>query len=120
MRFVVVDDSKVMRAIITRLLRQTRFRAADVVEADNGAAALECLRSDGADLVLTDWNMPVMTGIELLEAMRSEDLAVPVGFITSESTVEMRQVALSSGARFVVTKPFNADTLEEAIGAVLG
>jgi len=85
MKVLVVDDSKVMRLIVMRTLRQAGF-ACEVKEAADGKQALEAIRKEPPDLVLSDWNMPEMSGIELLEALRAEGSPVKVGFVTTEGT----------------------------------
>lgn len=120
MRILVVDDSRAMRMIVIRSLRQAGFGDAEIVEASNGLEALEVIRSSKPDVVLSDWNMPDMSGIELLRSVNAEGLSVPFGFVTSESTPPMRKQALEEGASFLLAKPFTAEALEEALGSVVG
>jgi two-component system chemotaxis response regulator CheY len=117
MRILIVDDSRAMRMIVARTLKQTG-RPAKVSEASNGLEALGAIRDDAPDLVLSDWNMPEMTGIELLRTLRAEGSDVPFGFVTSETTAEMREQAILAGARFLIAKPFTADDLDEALASV--
>ena len=119
MRVLVVDDSRAMRMIIRRELR-TGADIDDIVEAESGAAALDAIRAGGVDLVLSDWNMPEMTGIELLESLRAEGWAGPFGFITSESGQATRSRAFDAGASFVVTKPFAGDDLTRHVTHAIG
>ncbi len=119
MKILVVDDSFAMRMMVVRTLRQAGFNGKDVSQAEDGAAALEQIRKNPPDLVLADWNMPNMTGIELLETLRAEDNDVAFGFITTESTREMRQRATDAGAQFLVSKPFTAESLEKALNTVV-
>lgn len=118
MRILVVDDSSAMRKIIQRSLRLAGWEGHEVVEADNGATALELIRSHSPDLVLSDWNMPQMTGIQLLQTLRSEGRKVPFGFITTESTGEMRSAALEAGAQFILAKPFTPEDMATALSTV--
>jgi two-component system chemotaxis response regulator CheY len=118
LRVLVADDSRVMRQIVVRTLRQAGYDW-DVREAPDGAAALDMVREDEPDLVLSDWNMPEMTGIELLRAMRREGFETPFAFVTSEGSPEMRQTADEAGALFLIAKPFTADTFRDAIDPVL-
>lgn len=118
MRILVVDDSKAMRMIVIRTLRQAGYPANDIVQAENGADALALIEADAPDLVLSDWNMPEMSGLELLRALRSRGIDVPFGFVTSEGSPEMRQVAMTSGALFLIAKPFDAETFADALDAV--
>ena len=115
MKILVVDDSSVMRKLVTRSIRQAGFGDADVVEAEDGAHALDVARSEMPDLILADWNMPNMTGIEMLRALREEGDRVKVGFVTSESTAEIRAVATEAGASFFLTKPIDAELLATAL-----
>lgn len=119
MAILVVDDSKAMRMIVLRDLRNAGFDTGHAVEADNGLTALDKIRAGGVELVLSDWNMPDMTGIELLAELRREGITVPFGFVTSESAGEIRRRALEGGADFVVTKPFKADDLSREVDRAL-
>lgn len=118
MRILLVDDSKAMRMIVMRQLRQVGYGDADFAEATNGQEALDMILSDPPGLILCDWNMPEMNGIDLLHALNGKDIKIPFGFVTSEGTPEMRKTAEEAGARFLVAKPFTADDLEAAIGKV--
>lgn len=109
MDVLLVDDSRVMRQLVRRTLRQAGYDVAQVVEAENGKDALGKLAAFKPNIVLSDWNMPEMTGIEMLDALRAKGNPVPVGFVTSESTPAMRNRALESGALFLLTKPFTAE-----------
>jgi two-component system, chemotaxis family, chemotaxis protein CheY len=116
MKILVVDDSKAMRMIVMRFLRTTAaYAAADMVEAENGKTALEAVGTEQPDIILCDWNMPEMSGIEFLEQLRAGGSTVPFGFITSESTPEMYRRAMTTGAQFFVSKPFTAEVLEQAL-----
>jgi two-component system chemotaxis response regulator CheY len=119
MKIMIVDDSRAMRMIVNRTLRQAGFEGHDVVEASNGKEAFEAIRGSAPDIVLADWNMPEMNGIDLLRALREAGITVRFGFVTSEATDEMKQTAREAGAEFFVTKPFTADTLREALGALV-
>ena len=119
MKILIVDDSKAMRMIVSRTLKQTGLRGYTTVEATNGVEALDIIRSEKPDLVLSDWNMPEMKGIELLEKVRESGNKVRFGFITSESSNETKQLAEEQGADFVITKPFTADTMELTLAPLL-
>ena len=107
-----------MRQIVIRTLRQSGHGGNDILEAENGREALEVVLAQQPDLVLSDWNMPEMSGMELLEDLKARDIRVPFGFVTAEGTPEMRRLAAQAGARFVVVKPFTADDLQAAIDSV--
>lgn len=119
MKILVVDDSRVMRQIVIRTLRQAGFAGHDIVEASDGQEGLTTLRSQPIDLVLSDWNMPNMSGIDFLDAARAGGSNVPFGFVTSEGSDAMRQRAAASGALFLIAKPFTPDVFTEALGGVL-
>jgi two-component system, chemotaxis family, chemotaxis protein CheY len=120
MRILIVDDSGIMRKIVSRTLRQAGFGGHDIEEAENGLDALAKIEANEPDLVLTDWNMPEMTGIELARAMNEKELGIPFAFITSECTAEMREAANEAGAVAFLTKPFTAETMESVLGKILG
>ncbi|MGB8650548.1 MAG: response regulator [Mycobacteriales bacterium] len=119
MKILIVDDSKAMRMIVTRTLRQAGFAEHTYLEAGDGAEALGMIASESPDLVLSDWNMPEVNGIELLQALRSKGSTVRFGFVTSESTDAMRALARESGALFLIAKPFTAETFADALSGVL-
>ena len=120
MKILVVDDSKAMRAIVKRALSGLdRVAGATIVEAADGKEALGVVQAESPDLVLSDWNMPEMTGIEFLQALNEAGLTPVFGFVTSESTPEMRELAKAHGARFLVSKPFTPASLDEALAKAL-
>ena len=120
MDLLLVDDSKTMRLLVQRAIRQAGFRGLTVCEAENGADALEKLKTCKPKLILSDWNMPEMSGIEFLKQVRGEKNATPFGFITSEASKEIKDMAMSSGANFLITKPFNAEDVQSALEPILG
>lgn len=119
MKILVVDDSKAMRMIVSRNLRQAGFGDATITEAENGALGLAAAKADEPDLVLSDWNMPEMTGIEFLHALRADGFSTTFGFVTSEGTPTMREQAIAGGAAFLIAKPFTADDFQEILTGVL-
>lgn len=119
MKILVVDDSKAMRMIVIRNLRQAGFGEAAVVEAEHGADGLEKVKAEAPDLILSDWNMPEMNGIEFLKALRAGGDTTTFGFVTSESTPAMRDLALEAGAAFLLAKPFSADDFEKLLSSVI-
>ncbi|MEN0064302.1 MAG: response regulator [Myxococcota bacterium] len=114
MDVLVVDDSSVMRKMVRRALRQAGFKNLNVREAENGRAALAEVQREKVDMVLSDWNMPEMTGIQLLRALRKRGDQTRFGFITSESTADIRARATSAGALFVLNKPFTPESMRAA------
>lgn len=119
MRILIVDDSRAMRGIISRMLRQIGYDEAIRDEAGNGREALEAIRRAPPDLVIADWNMPEMTGWELFQAIRADGLNTPFGFVTAESVPEVKQAAFDAGALFFLTKPLTRDVLEAALREAL-
>ena len=120
MDILLVDDSRTMRMIIQRVIRQAGYRAITVGEADNGLQALEKLRGETPKLIVSDWNMPEMSGIDLLNQLRAAENMIPFGFITSESSKGIKELALNSGATFLISKPFTPEDVQEALLPILG
>jgi two-component system chemotaxis response regulator CheY len=118
MKIMVVDDMSTMRRIVKNLLKQLGF--ANVDEAENGQEALIKLRADKFGFVVSDWNMPVMSGIELLRAIRADDglKAIPVLMVTAEAQKENIIEAVQAGVSNYVVKPFTAETLQEKMGKI--
>ena len=114
-KLLIVDDSKAMRMIIRRSLTQIGLNDVEVKEATNGEEAVGRLQDEQFDLVLADWNMPQMTGIDLLKSIRAKGNGVSFGFITSEGTDESRQEALDAGALFLLVKPFTPEALQSTL-----
>ena len=111
-KILIVDDSRAMRRLIKRSLRQAGFMNIDSDEAANGIEALEKFATFLPHLVLSDWNMPEMSGIELLRTLNTQYADVNLGFITSQVTQDMRMQAQESGALFFLSKPFTVDKLK--------
>ncbi len=119
MKILVADDSKAMRMIVVRTLRQAGLGGHDIIEAENGKEAFDIVKAQGVDLVLSDWNMPEMTGIELLRALRLGGVQVPFCFVTSEGSDEMRQTAEQAGAMGLIAKPFTAEAFGDILAPVV-
>lgn len=117
-RVLVVDDSATMRKIVIKSLREAGFAELDFSEAVDGASALEALRKEEFDLVLSDINMPGMDGLALVRLVRDEALGgadLPIVMITTEGGLERVQQALAAGANDYLRKPFTADQLQKKI-----
>ncbi len=114
-RFLVVDDFSTMRRIVRNLLKELGF--ANIQEAEDGVDALNKLRSAEFDFVVSDWNMPNMTGIELLRMIRADDKLkhLPVLMVTAEAKKENIIAAAQAGASGYIVKPFTAATLDEKL-----
>ena len=117
-KVLVVDDSAVMRQIIKKNLKELGF--GELSEAENGAAGLKKAGEEPVDLIVSDWNMPNMTGLEFLKAVRADASLKGIAFImvTSESDKEKIMEAVKAGVNQYIVKPFNAIQLEEKIKAI--
>ena len=118
MKVLIVDDFATMRRILKNIMKQIGF--SDITEADNGKNALKVLKSQAIDLVLCDWNMPEMPGIEVLNTVRADDelKATPFIMVTAEAQKENILEAVKSGVSSYIVKPFTADTVEEKLQKV--
>jgi two-component system chemotaxis response regulator CheY len=118
MKFLVVDDFSTMRRIVRNLLKELGYTNVD--EAEDGVVAMQKLTSGGIDFVVTDWNMPNMTGIELLRAIRANAQLshLPVLMITAEAKKENIVEAAQAGASGYIVKPFTAATLSEKLAKI--
>jgi two-component system chemotaxis response regulator CheY len=118
MKILVVDDFATMRRIITNVLRQIGFE--NIVEAEDGTKALQVLEQEAIDFVVTDWNMPEMSGLDLLKAIRSrgEKSDLPVLMVTAEALQENIVAAARAGVNNYIVKPFDAKTLSEKINKI--
>lgn len=119
MKVLIVDDSKAMRMIIKRTLRQAGYDDCTTEEATNGSEALGMIQEASPDVMFVDWNMPEMTGIELVEKLKNDGTPIKFGFVTSEGTPEMRQKADDAGASFFISKPFTVESFQEALTGVI-
>ena len=119
MNILIVDDFSTMRRIVRNLLKQLSFNNVD--EAEDGDVALEKLKNGSYDFVITDWNMPNMTGIELLKAVRSdaEISATPFLMVTAEALQDNVIAAVKAGVSNYIVKPFTAEVLSEKIGKII-
>ena len=115
MKFLVVDDFSTMRRIVRNLLKELGYTNTE--EAEDGVIALSRLRAEKFDFVVSDWNMPNMTGIELLKSIRADDAlkTLPVLMITAEARKENIIEAAQAGASGYIVKPFTAATLDEKL-----
>jgi len=115
MKILIVDDFSTMRRIIKNLLRDLGFT--NTVEADDGTTALPILQTGTIDFLVTDWNMPGMTGIELLRSVRADEKlkTIPVLMVTAEAKRDQIIAAAQAGVNGYVVKPFTAVALKEKI-----
>jgi two-component system chemotaxis response regulator CheY len=117
-RFLVVDDFSTMRRIVRNLLKELGYSNVD--EAEDGAGALAKLRSEQFDFVISDWNMPVMDGLTMLQNIRADAALskIPVLMVTAEAKKENIVAAAQAGANGYVVKPFTAATLDEKLSKI--
>ena len=115
MKVLVVDDFSTMRRIVKNILKQIGY--SDIEEAEDGNSALARLRQGGFGLVVSDWNMPNMTGLDLLKAIRADNALnnMPVLMVTAEAKKENVMDAIKAGVNNYVVKPFTADVLKDNI-----
>jgi CheY-like chemotaxis protein len=118
-KILIVDDSRAMQAIVRRAVIETGIEALDIQTASSGHDALNQVQSFKPDVVLTDWHMPGMTGLQMVQTMRQMGLRdTYVGFVTTETQNDRVQEALNNGANFVLNKPFKDEELREKLGAI--
>lgn len=118
MKVLVVDDFSTMRRIIKNLLRDLGFT--NISEADDGNTALPMLKAGDFDFVVTDWNMPVMQGIDLLKAIRADEKLshIPVLMVTAEAKKDQIIMAAQAGVNGYIVKPFTAATLSAKLDKI--
>lgn len=116
---LVVDDFSTMRRIVRNILRELDFK--NILEADDGTSALEVLRAQKVDLIVSDWNMPKMTGLELLKSVRSTEQTkdIPFLMVTAEAQKENIVEAVKARVSNYIIKPFTAVTLSEKLTKIL-
>jgi two-component system chemotaxis response regulator CheY len=118
-RILIVDDSSTMRKIIARSLRQAGFDIGEILEAGNGHAAIQVLRSTPVQMILTDINMPVMDGLAFIEQVRANTAwdRIPIVVITTEGAEAMTKEAVKRGANNLVKKPFTPEQIKEKLAS---
>ena len=119
MKILVVDDSQGMRMVVKRMLQQCDLGNYETVEAGDGKQALQIVGECQPDLILSDWHMPEMDGLEFLEALREQGDNIPFGFITTECSEELQTRGREAGAGFFVSKPFTAADIQSGIEATV-
>ena len=120
MKVIIVDDFATMRRILRNILKQIGFT--NVSEADDGKTALKELKKEKYDLILCDWNMPEITGLELLNKIRSDDnlKKLPFVMVTAEAHKDNIVEAVKSGVSSYIVKPFTAETVSEKLNKIFG
>ncbi len=119
---LIVDDSEVMRSVICRVIKLSGFDVGAVYEADNGVTALKILDNNWVDIVLSDINMPVMDGVELLRRIKKSDMFsdVPVVIISTEGRSNRIEEIMEIGAAGYITKPFKPEDIRDLLSESLG
>ena len=120
MKILICDDSKVMRSLVRRTLRRAGYGSHEIVEAADGKEGKVVFDNESPGLILSDWNMPEMNGLQFLEAVRGDGSNVPFVFVTTEGTPEMRTKADVAGATGFLVKPFTEEDVSSALDAYLG
>jgi two-component system, chemotaxis family, chemotaxis protein CheY len=120
MKLLVVDDSAVMRKVIARTLTKIGFEAANIVEAADGLAGLEAAKNSPFDLILMDWNMPGMLGIDVVRSLRSSGITTPIMMVTTEGEKSNVVMAIQAGANNYLVKPFTDDDLAAKVKQLMG
>ena len=120
MKVLVVDDFATMRRIVKNVLKQIGFTK--IIEADDGSTALAVLKKDKVDLIISDWNMPKVTGLDLLKAVRSDASMkdMPFLMVTAEAQKDNVIQAVQAGVSNYVVKPFTAEALKDKLEKVFG
>ena len=118
-KVLIVDDFATMRKVVRNLLKQVGYE--DIVEAEDGVMALKALKSQKIDVIVSDWNMPNMTGLELLKAVRADaELAkTPFLMVTAEALQDNVVAAVKAGVNNYIVKPFTAEVLNEKIKKIM-
>ncbi len=120
MKILIVDDFATMRRIMKNILKQIGF--SNIIEADDGTTALEELKKTTVDLIISDWNMPKMTGLDLLKNVRSTDnmKEIPFLMVTAEAQKQNVIDAVQAGVTNYVVKPFTAEAISEKLEKIFG
>ena len=119
---LVVEDSLTMRSVIKKTIRSSGFKAGQLLDASNGKEALDILKEEWIDLVLTDYNMPGMNGMELIVEMKKDELlkAVPVVMITTEGSRQRVNEFMEKGAVAYIKKPFTPEEIRHKLNLIIG
>lgn len=120
MKILIVDDSMTMRRILRNVIHQLGYNDGDIIEAADGQEGWEAIQANDFDVVLTDWNMPIMSGLDLVKKIRGEDkyANLPIIMITTEGGKAEVVTALKAGVNNYIVKPFGAQLLKEKFAAV--
>lgn len=121
-KILIVDDSLPMRGVIKKTIKASGYASAEFFEAENGKIALDILKTIWLDIVITDYNMPEMNGMELIEAMKQDDAfqSIPVLVITTEGSHQKVNEFLEKGAADYIKKPFTPEAIRNKLNTILG
>ncbi len=119
---LVVDDSLPMRSVIKKTIKASGFKVGQIFDASNGREALDVLKQEWLDLVLTDYNMPDMDGLELIKEMKRDDAleAIPVVMVTTEGSLQRKKEFLENGAADYIKKPFTPEQIRTKLNHIMG
>ena len=119
MKILIVDDSKATQVIVRRVIEKLPYNNIETANANNGIEGLEVIRTWEPDLIISDWHMPEMSGIEMLQNLKREMLGIPIGFMSTETCDTKKQEGFDNGAVFFVQKPFTAEELQSAVTPII-
>ena len=119
MKLLVVDDSQTMRRMVIRAIKSAGLGKFDISEAGNGIEGLDAVTEHKPDIIISDWNMPEMDGLEFLRKLRAKGNKTSFGCVTTEGTEDVKEQATEAGASFFIEKPFTVESTENALGPVL-
>jgi two-component system chemotaxis response regulator CheY len=119
---LIVDDSLPMRSVVKRTIKAAGYGSSEFLEAANGQQALELMRNSWVDMVITDYNMPVMNGLDFIRCIKQEELLknIPVVVVSTEGNQSKIEEFMDSGAAGYITKPFTAEAIRDVIVNILG
>jgi len=119
---LIVDDSLPMRSVIKRTLKAAGYGNTDILEAANGQEAVDLLKNSWVDIIMTDYNMPVMNGLELIKIIKNDEVSkdIPVVIISTEGNESKIKEFMDCGAAGYITKPFTAEAIRDLIVNILG
>jgi len=119
---LIVDDSLPMRSVIKRTLKAAGYGGSELLEAANGKQAVELMKTSWIDMVITDYNMPVMNGLELIKTIKNDDLLkeIPVVVVSTEGHESKIKAFMDCGAAGYITKPFTPEAVRDLIVTILG
>lgn len=119
MRILIVDYSTAMRKVVKWILRQADIHAEELIEASDGEEGFMQVENKKPDVVIVDWNMPNMAGLEFLKSLREANNTVTFGFVTTQASSKIRNIAKDAGADFIISSPFTLESFKNSINPAL-